>query len=92
MAALSTDAEDSGTFSYANPGTINWGPGCVSRQLDGELERVGATRAFVITTRSVAANPALLGSLRTQLGARCVGVFSAIGQHAPAASVGLSRW
>lgn len=74
----------SGNFTYANPRTIHWGAGCLEAQLDREL---GRRRAFVITTRSVAANPALLGRLATLLGERCVGQFAAIGQHAPAASV-----
>ena len=77
----------SGTFTYANPRTIVWGPGCLAERLDGELQRLGVARAFVVTTRSLAGNPALLGALTALLGPRCVGSFSGIGQHAPAASV-----
>ncbi|MBV9547355.1 MAG: iron-containing alcohol dehydrogenase [Chloroflexi bacterium] len=80
-------ASDTGTFTYANPPTIVWGPGCVAERLDGELQRLGASRAFVTTTRSVASNTALLGSLEGQLGPRCVGTFSQISQHAPARAV-----
>ena len=75
---------NSGTFTYANPGSIHWGAGCLEAELDREL---GRRRAFIITTRSVAANPALLGRLATLLGERCVGQFAAISQHAPAAAV-----
>src|SRR5437016_3927342 len=78
---------ESGTFSYANPGQIYWGAGCVAARLDGELQRLGVDRAFVVTTRSVAANSALFGALRTQLGPRFVGSFSGISQHAPASTV-----
>ena len=74
----------SGNFTYANPRTIHWGAGCLGSQLDREL---GRRRAFVVTTRSVEANPALLGRLATLLGERCVGQFAGISQHAPAAAV-----
>jgi maleylacetate reductase len=76
----------SGTFTYANPPTIHWGAGSLAR-LDDDLRRLEATRAFVVTTRSVAANPSLMQRLESLLGERHVGTFSAIGQHAPAASV-----
>jgi alcohol dehydrogenase class IV len=46
-----------------------------------------AERAFVITTRSVARNPALGERLRDLLGGRGVGQFAAISQHAPAEAV-----
>ena len=78
---------DSGTFTYANPRTVHWGPGSLARCLALELDERRAQRAFVITTRSVAANPALGGRLAALLGARCVGQFAAITQHAPAAAV-----
>jgi maleylacetate reductase len=78
---------DSGTFSYANPARIHWGAGALEQHLGAELDRLGARRAVVVTTRSVAANPNLLGELEQRLGSRCVGAFSAIGQHAPAESV-----
>ncbi|HEY3063675.1 MAG TPA: iron-containing alcohol dehydrogenase [Chloroflexota bacterium] len=77
----------SGSFAYANPPRIHWGPGALSEHLAPELDRLGARRVFVVTTRSVAGNPALLGSMERLLGARCVGAFSGIGQHAPVASV-----
>src|SRR5205085_457373 len=56
-------------------------------RLAQELDERGAQRAFVITTRSVASNPALGGALAQLLGPRAVGQYSAISQHAPAASV-----
>jgi maleylacetate reductase len=76
-----------GSFRYANPGVIHWGPGCVGERLDEELGRIGARRVFLVTTRSVAGNPALAGVLAQRLGKRCVGTYGAIGQHAPARSV-----
>jgi alcohol dehydrogenase class IV len=76
-----------GSFRYANPGVVHWGAGCVREQLDQELQRLGARRVFVVSTRSVARDPTLLGPLVEHLGARCVGQFAGIGQHAPARSV-----
>ncbi len=78
---------DSGTFVYANPRTIHWGPGSLARCLAQELDERRVQRVFVITTRSVASNPALGGTLAQLLGGRSVGQYSAISQHAPAASV-----
>lgn len=78
---------ESGTFTYANPGSIAWGAGCVAARLGDELRRLGVSRAFVITTHSVAANAELLGALRQLLGSCYVGAFDGITQHAPARSV-----
>jgi alcohol dehydrogenase class IV len=78
---------ESGTFVYANPRTIHWGAGTLEAHLERELAGRGATRAFVITTRSVANNPALGGRLRQLVGDRLVGEFPSIGQHAPVSSV-----
>jgi alcohol dehydrogenase len=78
---------DSGSFAYANPRTIHWGPGSLAQRLEQALGERNAQRAFVITTRSVAGNPALGDKLAQLLGARGVGQFAAISQHAPAAAV-----
>lgn len=77
----------SGSFAYANPRTIHWGPASLAQRLEQELSKRNTQRAFVITTRSVAANSALGGRLAQLLGARAVGQFAAITQHAPAAAV-----
>jgi hypothetical protein len=52
-----------GTFQYTNPLTIHYGAGCVDGLLEAELGRLGVKRVFLVSTRSVAANPALGGSL-----------------------------
>lgn len=77
----------SGSFTYANPTRIHWGPGVLLARLTDELERISARRVFVITTRSVHGNPALFGGLAEHLGERLAGSFAGIEQHAPAASV-----
>ena len=77
----------SGSFRYANPRTIHWGAGSAWQHLEAELDRLGARRAFVVSTRSVAAHPQLGDRLRRRLGKRCVGMYAGIGQHAPAEQV-----
>jgi alcohol dehydrogenase class IV len=51
------------------------------------MSRRGLRRAFVVTTRSVATDPALGQRLRDVLGTWYVGEFAAISQHAPASAV-----
>jgi alcohol dehydrogenase class IV len=80
-------APAAGSFAYANPGRIYWGAGTLAERLEHELRERQAQRVFVITTSSVAGNPALGGKLQTLLGERGVGHFAAISQHAPAAAV-----
>ena len=78
---------ESGSFRYTNPSTIHWGAGSLATHLSREVEQRNLRRAFVISTRSVAAHPALGARLSELLGERCVGAFGGISQHAPAASV-----
>ena len=87
LRALAMHDSERGSFRYTNPPVIHYGPGCVAERLDAELERLGARRAFLVTTRSVTANPALAGALAERLGDRLVGQFAAISQHAPAEAV-----
>ena len=75
-----------GTFQYLNPGTIHWGEGSAAA-LDGELSRAGAKRVFLITTGSIARNPAILGPIESAIGGRLVGKTADIGQHAPVREV-----
>jgi alcohol dehydrogenase len=66
---------------------VHWGAGALDAHLERELSRLGGRRVFVVTTRSVAAHPDLLGRLERCLGTRFVGAFAGISQHAPAAAV-----
>src|SRR5437868_3418766 len=74
-----------GTFRYENPEIIHFGPGCVREKLGGELDRLGAKRAFVITTAS--ARKAAGRDVESLLGPRMVGLFDRITQHSPASGV-----
>jgi alcohol dehydrogenase class IV len=78
---------DTGTFNYANPARIHWGAGTLADRLERELRERDLRRVFVISTRSVANNPALGGNLEKLLGERGVGRVAEISQHAPAAEV-----
>jgi maleylacetate reductase len=77
---------ESGSFAYANPRTIHWGAGALAPHLEQELAELNAQRVFVVTTRSVAADPNLGGRLDRRLGSRHVGQ-ARIAQHAPASAV-----
>lgn len=63
-------------FRYSNPPVIHWGAGSVS-QLPVELDRLGARRVALVTTRS------LLGATLPMQPV----VTATIGQHAPIAQV-----
>lgn len=76
-----------GTFTYMNPTTIEWGAGSVAERLGKTFEGLGATRVFLVTTRSVVANSHLMDTIQDALGSRLVGRFGEIGQHAPAEDV-----
>src|SRR5215210_6181560 len=81
------DDGERGSFRYTNPTVIHYGAGCVAERLDAELDRLEARRAFLVTTRSVAANPALAGALAERLGDRLVRRYAEISAHAPAREV-----
>ena len=76
----------SGVFSYANPPLIRWGPGAVAA-LGSELDRLGAARVAIVTTRSVAADDGVIGPVSEALGGRDPVAIAVVGQHAPAADV-----
>jgi alcohol dehydrogenase class IV len=74
------------TFRYANPGTIHWGAGCVQTSLGEELDRVGATRVLLVTTRSAVAEAGLAPAVESLLAHR-LGGRATIGEHAPARAI-----
>ena len=74
------------TFQYANPETIHWSAGCVRERLERELQRIGARRVFLVTTRSAVADAVLAPAVEALLGARLVGRATVV-QHAPVRAV-----
>ena len=75
----------SGEYPLTQLERVVFGAGSVAR-LGDELERLGASRAVVVTGRTLGASP-LLEQITASLGRRCVDVFTGARQHVPAASV-----
>ena len=76
----------SGAFVYANPPVIRWGAGSAA-ELGGEVARLGGTCVALFTTRSLAANGALVDRLRRTLPDAPLATTVTVGQHAPVAEV-----
>ena len=73
---------ETGSFHYANPRAIHWGPGSLE-QLAPELKRLQVTRVAIITNRSLVAEGKLLGQVRGALGDAESLSTEVIGAHAP---------
>lgn len=74
--------ETRGRFIRPAVGEVRFGAGCVS-QLGQMLERDGIRRAVVVTGRTLANTPALLGAVTQAMGGRCAGVFCETQAHVP---------
>jgi maleylacetate reductase len=75
-------------FTYtANPSRVVFGPGVLA-QLPAEIERLGATRALVLSTPEQAASARRVAEL---LGSRAAGVFSGAVMHVPIESAREAR-
>jgi alcohol dehydrogenase len=80
----------SGEYPLTQLERVVFGAGSIAR-LGDELDRLGASRAVVVTGRTLAASP-LLERVTGALGSRCVQVFAGARQHVPAsAAAELSR-
>ena len=77
---------DIGSFSYANPRAIHWGPGSLV-QLEHELKRLQVRRVALITNRSLVAEEKLLVRVRGALGDAEALTTEVIGAHAPMAEI-----
>jgi alcohol dehydrogenase len=74
-----------GEYSLTQLERVIFGAGSIAR-LGGELDRLGASRAVVVTGRTLGASP-LLARVTGALGSRCVRVFAGARQHVPASAV-----
>ena len=74
-----------GEYALTQLERVVFGTGCVER-LGDELDRLGASRAVVVTGRTLGASP-LLARVTGALGRRCVEVFAGSRQHVPASAV-----
>ncbi len=70
-------------FEFSNPRVerIVFGRGII-RNVGGEVSRLGASRAWVVTSPSVGRTP-LLDQVRAGLGSRCVEIFEEVQPHSP---------
>jgi alcohol dehydrogenase len=75
----------SGEYPLTQLERVVFGAGSVAR-LGEEIGRLGATRAVVVTGRTLGASP-LLSRVTDALGTRCVDVFRGARQHVPADAV-----
>ena len=76
----------SGTYTAPGVERVHYGAGSVSK-LTEELDRLGASRALIITGRTLKKEGALLQRIQVLLGNRCAGVFSETRQHVPRPTV-----
>lgn len=76
----------SGEYLFLPTERVLFGPGSLAR-LAEEVDRLGGERAFLITGRSLAEKTNFVGRIRSQLGPRLAGTFSAIRQHTPRGDV-----
>ena len=75
----------SGEYALTQLERVVFGAGSVAR-LGGELDRLGASRAVVVTGRTLSTSP-LLDRVTGALGSRCVQLFAGARQHVPATAV-----
>jgi alcohol dehydrogenase class IV len=74
-----------GEFAFSRLERVISGPDTVAA-VSGVLDRLGVTRAVVVTGRTLGASP-LLGRVTGPLGDRCVSVFNGSQQHVPSSTV-----
>jgi alcohol dehydrogenase class IV len=75
-----------GSFEFLPVDSVLFGPGRVEA-LAGEVERLGARRAFIITGRTLATKTDLVGRVERLLGDRHAGTFAETRQHVPSRGV-----
>jgi len=83
---MTTRQMSSGTYTAPAVERVHYGAGSVSK-LTEELDRLGASRALIITGRTLREEGTLLQRIRDLLGNRCAGVFSETRQHVPRPTV-----
>lgn len=74
------------SFSNSRIDKVYYGQGCLAN-LPSEVDRLGASRVFIITGHSLKEQGTLLGRIQDLLGDRCAGVFAETRQHVPRETV-----
>src|SRR5690348_1768441 len=80
------DQELHGEYTFLPQEHVIFGLGSLAR-LHGEVMRVGAVRAMIITGRTLATQTDVVASVVQALGSLHAGTFADIRQHAPASGV-----
>lgn len=75
-----------GEFNIMPMEKVRFGPGAIA-DLGAEVDRLGGTKALIVTGRTLANETDLVGRLQDSLGARFGGVFSETHQHVPRSTV-----
>jgi alcohol dehydrogenase class IV len=75
-----------GRYESTATEAVVFGPGCASR-LGEELERLGRSRALLVTGNTIATKSSLVDRISDVLGDALAGVFSGAEQHVPRESV-----
>ena len=83
---MSEDLALSGVFISPGVDRVFYGSGCLEN-LKAECERLGISRALIITGRTLSEEGILLRKVQDGLGGRCAGVFSRTHQHVPRSTV-----
>lgn len=73
-------------FDFPQLSRVIYGPGSI-QELRAEVERMGCRRVFLVTSKSVAAQPELMAGIRANLGELLVGEFLESVAHVPLATV-----
>lgn len=76
----------SGVFAYLPQERVVFGRPA-AEAVAAECERIGAGRAFILASRTLAAKTPVIGAIKDALGARCAGVFDGCKAHTPWRSV-----
>jgi alcohol dehydrogenase class IV len=75
-----------GEYTFLPQERVIFGAGSLER-LAGEVERIGAARALIVTGPTLATQTDIVARVEAALGARHAGTFAGIRQHAPQSGV-----
>jgi alcohol dehydrogenase class IV len=71
-----------GVYTYLPQERVVFGEPAASAVI-AELDRLGAKRALVVASKSLAANGPVVAAVRDAMGARCAGLFTGCAAHTP---------
>jgi len=78
--------QNPGSYTYLPLERVVFGRPAAEAAID-EADRVGASRVFIVASKTLARNTPVIGTIKQALGARYVGLFDDCIQHSPRNSV-----